>query len=134
MTIERLTPGDIVEMRDSVMGGLKLGLVDDTGLGYFDIHGENELPKLIHSELQPRTLGAVESWLRDLEPAFAEALSVAWLEMVNKRVDVLTIARALRAGIEQQITVVELLERAGREATDRILAGREAVKSALPHD
>ncbi|KVV07451.1 hypothetical protein [Burkholderia ubonensis] len=132
MTIERLTPGEIVEMRDPVMGGLKLGLVDDTGLGYFDIHGENELPKLIHSELQPRPLGPIESWLRDLEPPFAEALSRAWLEMVGKRIDVLTIARALRAGIEQQITVVELLEQAGKQATDRIIAGREAVRSALP--
>ncbi|MEX3555103.1 MAG: hypothetical protein VB131_00205 [Burkholderia gladioli] len=132
MTIERLPPGEIVEMRDPVMGGLKLGIVDDTGLGYFDIHGENELPKVIHSELQPRALGPVESWLRDLEPEFAAALSRAWVEMVNKRLDVLTIARALRAGIEQQITVVELLEDAGKQATDRVLAGREAVRTALP--
>ncbi|CAJ6611947.1 hypothetical protein [Burkholderia arboris] len=132
MTIERLPPGDIVEMRDPVMGGLKLGLVDDTGLGYFDIHGENELPKVIHSELQPRALGSVGSWLRDLDPEFAEALTRAWVEMVNKRLDVLTIARALRAGIDQQITVVELLEEAGKQATERVLAGREAVQSALP--
>lgn len=132
MTIERLPPGEIVELRDPVMGGLKLGLVDETGIGYFDIHADNELPKPIHSELEPRSLGAVESWLGDLDPAFAESLTKAWLELTRKNLDVLTIARALRAGIEQNITVVELLESAAQEATDRILEGRKAVRDALP--
>jgi hypothetical protein len=134
MTIERLIPGEIVEMRDPVMGGLKLGLVDSTGIGYFDLHQENELPKPIHSEVQPRGLGPIESWMGGLDAAFAEHLSKTWIYLTSRNLDVLTIARALHAGIDQQIYEPELLEQAGIEATARIKEGRAAVQDALTRE
>ncbi len=133
MTIERLAPGEIIEMRDPVMGELKLGLVDETGVGYYDVHGEGELPKPIHGEFEPRSLGTISTWFRDLDPTFALGLSKSWAELTRKNLDVLTIARALRAGIEQQLTITELLEEAGKAATQRILEGRKLIGDALPN-
>ena len=104
MTILRLVPGEIIEMRDPVNQGTKLGVVDETGIGYYDHHAEGELPKPIHGELDPRSLGNVTSWFSVLDPDFAAALSAAWRELTARNLDVLTIARALRAGILRGFT------------------------------
>jgi len=127
-----LVPGEIIELRDPVNEGTKLGLVDETGVGYYDHHGEGELPKPIHGELDPRSLGSVTSWFSALDPDFAKALSAAWRELTARNLDVLTIARALHTGIEQQLYEADLLEQAGRQATQRVLDGRARVAAALP--
>nr|WP_233176793.1 hypothetical protein [Ralstonia sp. ASV6] len=121
-------------MRDPVSDGLKLGSVDETGVGYYDIHAAGELPKPIHGELDPRSLGTVTSWFSALDPEFAKGLSEAWRELTARNLDALTIARALRAGIEQQIYDPDLLEQAGQQATQRILDGRARVAEMASGD
>jgi hypothetical protein len=127
MTIERLTPGVIVELHDPVMGGNKLGLVDESGVGYFDLLGDDELPKPIQSEFNPRSLGAIETWIGSVPPERREWWVQAWRDLSRRRLDILTLARALRWGLENHSVDIDLMERMGREATDRIQAGRKRV-------
>jgi len=131
MTIERLAPGVIVEMRDPVIGGKKLGLVDDGGVGYFDLIGDGELPKPIQTELNPRSLGAIESWIGSVQPEGLEGYVQRWKTLSEKNLDILTLARALRWGLENESEDVELMERMGHEATERVESGRRAVAEAI---
>lgn len=134
MTIERLTPGVIVELNDPVMGGSKLGLVDGTGVGYFDLLGDSEIPKPIQSEFNPRSLGPIETWVGAVPPERREWWVQAWRELSRRRLDILTLARALRWGLDNQSVDIDLMERMGREATERVLAGRKQVAKAFSVD
>lgn len=131
MSLERLNPGTFVEVDDPVMGGRKLGLIDETGVGYFDIHGEDELPKPVHSELNPVGLGTINAWgtalPEDVYPQFVDA----WDQLTRKNLDVLTIARALRWGIVNNSFDAPLLERMGINETDKIVTGRRQVAAAV---
>jgi hypothetical protein len=131
MTIERLTPGVVVEMLDPVMGGKKLGLVDDTGVGYIDLVGNGEIPKPIQSEFGPRSLGAIEAWVAAVPVEQREMWVATWRELSAKGLDILTLARALRWGLENQSVDVDLMERMGREATARVQDGRKIVAKAF---
>jgi hypothetical protein len=131
MTIERLTPGVIVELRDPVMGGNKLGLVDESGVGYFDLVRDGEFPKPIQSEFKPRALGTIESWVGSV-PQDRQAWWVStWRDLAGKGLDILTLARALRWGLDNQSVDIELMERMGREATGRVLDGRDRIAKAF---
>lgn len=131
MSLERLNPGSVIEIDDPVMGGRKLGLVDESGVGYFDIHGDDELPKPIHSELNPVGLGSITSWASKLpEDAYPQFVEV-WDQLTRKNLDVLTIARALHWGLENNSLDAELLERMGAAETEKVLKGREHVAASL---
>lgn len=131
MSIERVTPGTFVMVNDVLAGGRKLALVDDSGTGYYDLHGDNELPKPIHSDLQPQGLGSIASWLSALDGPFADEMVKAWDQLTAKHLDVLTIARALRWGLENQIADVEQMERFGKGATESISRSRSVVQQAI---
>lgn len=131
MSLERLNPGVIVEIDDPILNGRKLGLVDDTGVGYFDLHGESELPKPIHSELHPQELGTITSWAaelpEDVYPQFVEA----WDHLTRLNLDVLTIARGLRWGITNRSFDPGLVEQMGQAETEKVRKGREHVAKAI---
>jgi hypothetical protein len=127
MTVERLTPGVIVELHDPVMGGKKLGLVDESGVGYFDLLGDDELPAIIQSEFNPRSLGPIEAWVGSVPSDRREWWVQAWMELSRRRLDILTLARALRWGLDNHSVDIDLMERMGREASDQIVAGRKLV-------
>lgn len=131
MSLERLNPGVIVEIDDPIMNGRKLGLVDDMGVGYFDLHGENELPKPIHSELHPQELGAIASWGADLAEDVYPQFVEAWDYLTRRNLDVLTIARALRWGIANGSFEPGLIEQMGQAETDKVRKGREHVGKAI---
>lgn len=131
MTIERLTPGVIVELRDPVMGGSKLGLVDDSGVGYFDLIGDAEIGKPIQSEFLPRSLGTIESWVGSVPAEGRETWVHTWRALCERGLDILTLARALRWGLENDSIDVDLMERMGREATGRVADGRGVVAKAF---
>ena len=131
MSLERLNPGSIIEVDDPVMQGRKLGLVDDSGVGYFDIHGENELPKPIHSELKPVELGSITSWSLDVAEETYPQFVEAWEQLTRKGLDVLTIARALRWGLANNSLDADLLEQMGIGETERILKGRQHVAASV---
>lgn len=134
MSLERLNPGSIIEIDDPVMGGRKLGRVDETGVGYFDIHGDNEVAKPIHAELNPVDLGTVESWAGKVpEEAYAEYVT-AWDHLTRKNLDLLTIARALRWGLTQgqgSFVDPDLLAQMGAAETDKVLKGRQHVTASM---
>lgn len=131
MSLERLNPGSFIEVDDPVIGGRKLGLVDDSGVGYFDIHGDGELPKPIHSELSPNALGTIAAWAANLpEDAYPLFVDV-WDRLTRKNLDVLTIARALHWGLMNNSYDVDLLEQMGVAETEKVLKGRQHVASQL---
>lgn len=130
MSLERLNPGTFIEVDDPVMGGRKIGLVDDTGVGYYDIHGDGELPKPLHSELNPVGLGSIVSWGNEVPASEYEGFVNAWDVLTRRNLDVLTIARAMRWACANHGYDPELLERMGLAETEKILKGREMVASA----
>ena len=131
MSLERLNPGSIIEVDDPVMQGRKLGLVDSSGVGYFDIHGENELPKPIHSELNPVELGSITSWSQEVDEETYPQFVEAWEQLTRKNLDVLTIARALRWGLANNSLDADLLEQMGVAETERVLKGRQHVAASV---
>ena len=132
MSIARLDPGTFVEMDDPIIGGRKLGLVDTTGLGYFDLVGAGELPKVLDTGLTPKALGSIQSWAKALPTLKMRRFSETWSALMKQNLDVLTVARALRWGLENDSVEVELLMSMGIEATNRIIRGREVIESAVP--
>lgn len=131
MSLNRLNPGTIIEIDDPVLGGRKLGLVDDTGVGYFDIHGDSELPKPIHANLNPVGLGTITSWASELEGNDYAVYVEVWNQLTARNLDVLTIARAMRWALENRSFDVDLAERMGLAATEKVLKGREYVAASL---
>lgn len=131
MSLERLNPSTLIEIDDPIMAGRKLGLVDDTGVGYFDIHGEGELPKPIQSELNPKDLGTIQSWAAELPEDVYPMFVDVWDQITKKNLDVLTIARALHWGLQNNSYDVDLLIQMGRAETEKIIKGRELVAAQL---
>lgn len=133
MAVERLTPGSLVEVNDVVTGAgaRKLGLVDQTGVGYFDTHGDGALPKPLHAELLPRGLGTLSSLIESLPEETGQQMTDAWEYLTNKDYDVLTIARALYWGVANGATDPELLERMGVAATAQVKNGNRVVADSL---
>lgn len=131
MSLVRLPPATFVELIDVVAGGQKLALVDDTGVGYFDLLGEGELPKPLRVELNPVSLGTIAAWLNELEPERAQAMGQAWQTLIDRQLDVLTIARALRWGVLNDNVDPQLLEDIGVSQTDLVKEGRRRIASAL---
>lgn len=131
MTVEYLPPGTYVEVNDIMSGSRKLGLVDETGMGYFDIHGPNELPKPLFSELMPNALGSITSWLAELDDAGRDHATEIWDTLTRKNLDVLTIARAVRWALANQSIDIELIEHMGHEATRLVMMGREVASKAV---
>lgn len=125
MTIERLTPGNIVMLTDPLMGAEKLGLVDDTGLGYYDIHGADEVPKPLLPELSAKDLGAISSWSNGLPIELREPFVDAWNVLTDRNLDVLTIARGLLFGLQNQLFDPDDLAAYGHGETLKVLKGRE---------
>lgn len=131
MAIERCTPGEIIEVDDVALGGRKIALVDDTGVGYFDLISDVELPKPIYAELNARSLGPLESWLGSAPETQRRGLVQAWVALSARNLDVLTIARALHVGLTQEISDPLELEQQGVAATDRVKRGRDLAGRAL---
>lgn len=130
MSLERLTPGSLVELDDLVMKGRKLGLVDDTGVGYFDIHADGEIPKPLHSDLKPESLGDIGDW-KPLDPEEGAAFVEAWEVLTNRGLDLLTLARAMRWGVVNGAYDPETLEKMGKAQTELIVSGRQAVLKSV---
>lgn len=128
--LEHLPPGTIVEVDDLLMKGRKLGLVDDTGVGYYDIHDSGEIPKPLHTDLKPMGLGHIAEWPMMLEQAQAEEFTAAWEYLTNRGLDILTLARALRWGMANNAFDSETLLKMGRAATETVLEGRKALTQA----
>lgn len=131
MSLNRLNPGSIIEVDDPVLGGRKLGLVDDTGVGYFDIHGDNELPKPIHSNLNPVEIGTVSSWASELEDNDYAVYVDLWNQLTARNLDVLTIARAMHWALKNKSFDADLVERMGISETEKVLKGRQHVADSL---
>lgn len=129
--LERLNPGMIVELDDPVMGGRKLGLVDETGLGYFDLIAEDELPKPLHSELNPVERGNINSWASKLPDGAYEEFVEVWNALTSKNLDLLTIVRALRWGLDNNTLDADLIERMGQAETEKITKGRQQVATSM---
>jgi len=131
MHLEHLPPGSIVELDDIIMGGRKLGLVDDTGVGYYDIHGEGELPKPLHTDLQPLGLGVIAEWIARIDEQQIGDFNAAWEFLTNRGFDLLTIARGMRWGLANASFDPATLEKMGQAATETVLAGRATLTKAL---
>lgn len=125
MQILRLTPEDYVVLNDVNSGGRKLGVVDGTGTGYFDLVPNGELPKPLYDALSPQSVGSIASWIENVEEGpFADEIAQAWIALTKKNLPVLTIARAVRFGVVNQIADVETLEKMGVAETEQIIQGR----------
>ena len=131
MSLERLPPATFVELADVVAGGRKLVLVDETGVGYFDLLADGELPKPLRVELMPTPLGTIQAWLNGMEPERAQAMAQAWQELIDRQNDVLTIARAIRWGVLHDNVDTQLLEEIGVSQTELIRQGRNRLADAL---
>lgn len=131
MTINSLTPHSLVMLTDVITGGRKLGQVDATGLGYFDLRGEGEIAKPLHSELDPTEVGSISKWIGDKDDAMQEALSDAWNALTRMNMDDLTVARAMRYGAANDVTDIDILESMGRAETHAIAAGRRLTDAPL---
>ena len=131
MGVKRLSPDTFAEVVDLLSGGRKLVVVDETGIGYFDLLGDGELPKPFYDALQPVSLGTIQSWMKACDPAVQAELFQVWKQLIAQGADVLTIARAIRWGIQNHSTEFELLERMGAEATQQIRAGRSAAERGI---
>lgn len=131
MSLERLNPASIIEIDDPVMHGRKLGLVDESGVGYFDIHADNELPKPIHSELNPVELGSIASWAANLDEDVYPQFVETWDHLTRRNLDVLSIARALRWGLTNNSLDADLLAEMGIAETNKVLKGREHVAASV---
>lgn len=131
MTINSLTPHSLVMLTDVITGGRKLGQVDATGLGYFDLRGDGEIAKPLHSELDPTEVGSIAKWIDQKDDAMQESLSEAWNALTRMNLDDLTIARAMRYGVVNDVADIELLEKMGRAETQAIVAGRRFTDAPL---
>lgn len=129
-SIYSLPPGTFVELTDLILSVRKLGLVDETGLGYFELHTD-ELPKPLHIASQPVGVGSIASWITVLDEDEAEPWMNAWDELTSRNLDVLTIARGLRWGMENAIADVDLLQKMGEAATEQVHLGRTTIEKAV---
>ncbi|WP_432262894.1 hypothetical protein [Cupriavidus sp. TMH.W2] len=127
----KLGPGSYVELEDIMTNQRKLAVVDESGIGYYDLIGDDELPKPLHVELKPAPLGSVPSWLQDMEEERAQALGRVWLQLSESGLDALTVARAVRWGVLNDNTDLELVRKAGQTQTDLIVAGRKRLAERL---
>lgn len=127
----RLMPGAFVELDDPIVGGRKLGYVDETGMGYFDLHGEGQLPKALNEELHPVELGSIGSWLVNLPDQQREQLADAWKVMADSNSDQLTIARAIRWGLVHGADDLATLMRMGEYSTEQVRTGVSIVESTF---
>lgn len=125
-----LPPGTFVELSDLILGVRKLGLVDETGLGYFDLPAD-ELPKPLQIASQPVGVGSITSWITALDEDIAEPWMNAWEELTCRNLDVLTIARGLRWGMENAIADVDLLQKMGEAATEQVRLSRTTMEKAV---
>lgn len=131
MAAVRLTPEAFVEVDDVVTGGRKIGIVDTTGLGYFDLHGESQLPKVLNEELRPTELGSIASWMSALGDEQRERMVDVWQHLTDENFDLLTIARSLRWGIENESEDKDLMLKMGRAATEQVRAGIKIVEDSV---
>ncbi|CAG9184143.1 hypothetical protein [Cupriavidus pampae] len=130
--IVKQAPGSHVELLDIYTGKRKLAIVDETGLGYFDLIGDDELPKPLHAELKPEALGAIASWLAEMaDPERAKLLGQAWLQLSESGADALTVARAVRWGVLNDNVDADTLLQAGQMQTDIIRSGRQRLAERL---
>jgi hypothetical protein len=130
--IVKLGPGGYVELLDIFTGKRKLAVVDETGLGYFDLLGDEELPKPLHAELKPEPLGSIQSWLTEMaDPERAKLLGRAWLQLTETGMDALTVARAVRWGVLNDNVDTDTLRDAGQTQTEMIRSGRQRLVARL---
>jgi hypothetical protein len=131
MTINSLNPYSLVMINDVVSGGRKLGQVDATGLGYFDLRGDSEIPKVLHSELDPTEVGSIALWIVEKNNDMQELLTEAWSSLTRMNLDDLTIARAMRYAVVNNVADVDVLVTMGRAATQAIIDGRRLTDASL---
>lgn len=126
-----LEPRSIVSIADVINGGRKLAVLDEKGMGYFDILGPDEMPKALLDGLEPVVQPQIPEMLSVLPQDEMEVLLQVWEKLTSDNLDVLTIYRALSWAIDNKSGDADLVERMGRAATDQILAGRSVVERAL---
>ncbi|WP_454727961.1 MULTISPECIES: hypothetical protein [Cupriavidus] len=130
--IVKLGAGNYVELLDILTGQRKLAIVDETGLGYFDLIGDDELPKPLHAEFMPVALGSIQSWLMEMaDPERAKLLGQAWLQLTGAGLDALTVARAVRWGALNDNVDPDTLREAGQTQTEIIRSGRQRLVDRL---
>jgi len=127
MTALTLPSGSIVEVDDIILGGRKLGVVDATGLGYFDLHGVDMLPLVLHAKINPQDLGSIASWMSSEN---AHLLDV-WKTMTDRNLDQLTIARALRWAIQNDAVDEDSIIKMGESLTDQVKKSKQIVVDSL---
>jgi hypothetical protein len=128
-SILRLEPRSFVSVVDVINGGRKLVVLDEKGIGYFDVLGFDEIPKPLLAGLEPKQLPSIVQMITG-QPEEGALLDI-WDQLTKKNVDVLTMYRGLSWAVENKAYDIELIERMGGEATGRILAAREVVEKAL---
>lgn len=126
-----LEPRSIVSIVDVINGGRKLAILDEKGMGYFDILGSDEMPKALLDGLEPVVQPQIPEMLSGLPQDEMEVLLQVWDKLTGDNFDVLTIYRAMRWAIDNKSGDADLIERMGLAATDQILAGRSVVERAL---
>jgi hypothetical protein len=131
MTLAKLPPNQLVELTDVLTRGKKLAFTDETGQGYFDLLGDDEVPAVLLVELEPTPLGTINSWLEQLSGADSDAFLESWGVLTERNLDVLTIARALRWGMQNKSFDPTILESVGVAETARVRDARQAAKRAL---
>jgi len=131
MSLERLDPGAMIEITDPILPCRKIALVDDTGLGYFDLIGPDELPHPIHSEMRPVVLGAIHTWSALLPAEFEPYFIKAWDDLLLRNLDVLQVARGLAYAAKNQEFDAKQLYAVAIEETDKIREARALLAQAL---
>lgn len=131
MSLERITPGSLIEIADPILNGRKVAIVDDTGLGYYDLIGPDELPKPIHSEMEPVKLGPMQSWMKALPAELEPDFIAAWDGLLSRGLDVLAVARGLAYAMKTHDFALDKLERTAQEEGDRIRRARSVLEQAL---
>lgn len=131
MSLERINPGSLIEITDPILNGRKVAIVDDTGLGYYDLIGPDELPKPIHSEMEPVQLGPMQSWMKALPAELEPDFIAAWDGLLSRGLDVLAVARGLAYAMKTHDFSLDKLERTAQEEADRIRQARSVLEQAL---
>jgi hypothetical protein len=131
MSLERLDPGVLIEIMDPMMQCRKIAIVDDTGLGFFDLIGPDELPHPIHAEMAPQVLGDFQSWMHKLPAELEPYFISAWDKLLLQGLNILEVARGLNYAVQTHDFDEALLLSIAAAETNKIRQTRTLLARAL---
>lgn len=136
MTLKLLNfePGTYIEISDTMGGFRKLGLVDDSGVMYFDDAGPSATPFPIYEALKPVALGNPVSWgieVADAHPKDHSRFAQLHAQLSAEAVDTLTLGRALYWAYTTHTYDFSRALAAGRAATQQVVDSRAGMDRLL---